>query len=62
MPRDKHHSSEPRATQRLPSDHFEADGLSRGKATGAVRKSYDAHLEQREPQKQEGDIPPGPRQ
>ncbi len=34
--------SRPRAEQKIPKDHWDTDGLSRGKQTGPVRKSPDA--------------------
>lgn len=33
------------APQKLPGDHFNSNGTSQGKETGAVRKTYDAHNE-----------------
>lgn len=31
------------SNQRIPNAHFDSDGLSEGKQTGAVRPGHDAH-------------------
>ncbi len=38
------------APQKLPAGHFNRDGMSEGKQTGAVRKSWDAQQGPRERQ------------
>ncbi len=42
---EKHHQSEPRAQVRVPKGHFNSDGMSEGKQSGAVRKTPDANCE-----------------
>lgn len=51
MAKREQHRSEPQAHPTLPRGHFNHQGESQGKQTGAVRKSPDAYNEQRREEK-----------